>query len=137
MKKIFGILFTMTFLTVFTACRTTDVGSKSFIDVTWNIVEVDGSVITEFDQQPSITFTADGQYHGNSSVNNFFGGYQHKGNTLQLSEGGVTRKMGRSMQTEMNILKALNAAASINVEGDSAVILNASGVAVMKLRRQP
>lgn len=135
MKKILCILFTMTCLTVFTACRTTDVGGSAFTDVTWNIVEVDGSAVAEFDEQPCITFTSDGRYHGNSSVNNFFGEYRQKGKSLQLSEGGMTRKMGRSMQTETNIMQALSATASIRVEGDSAVIFNAAGDAVMKLRR--
>ena len=101
----------------------------------WHIVEANGTSTLTAEKQPVIAFDADGKYHGNASVNQFFGNYTLKGSRLTLSEAGMTRMLGPNMEVEDAIVKALGSTAEIRVAGDSAFIRNASGETVMKLLR--
>lgn len=135
MKKLFSILFTVVLAGVFAACRTQDVASQALTVTTWNIVEVNGKAVADVDKQPCITFGADGRYYGNASVNNFFGEYTLKGNGLQLSEGGMTRMMGRSMEVEDQIVRTFPEVRKFSVNGNQATICDGNGKALLKLQK--
>lgn len=83
----------------------------------------------------TISFTSDGKINGCATVNSFFGSYELKGNALSLSQIGMTRMMGPSMDIEDAITQALNQTKSIEVKGNAATIYDKDKKAIMTLRK--
>lgn len=135
MKKLFSIIIPIVCTVFLSACRSCDVAVQGITSETWNIVEVKGKVISEYDQQPFIMFAEDGRYNGNASVNNFFGEYTIKGESISFSDAGMTRKMGRSMQTETEIMQALFGARKIKVSGNDVTLSDENGKELLKLSK--
>ncbi len=101
----------------------------------WAITEACGVSTAKGMNPAEITFE-NGKMHGCTSINNFFGGYKLSGNKLQLTDVGMTRMMGHPIEVEDAVTQALNSAATVSVSGDSATIFDASGKAVMHLKRK-
>lgn len=102
----------------------------------WDITEACGTSTAQGEKQAEITFADGGKVNGNASVNTFFGNYTLSGQQLKLDGIGMTRMMGQNMEVERAVTKALNAAATISVSGNTATVADASGTVVMRLTRK-
>ena len=102
----------------------------------WDITEACGTSTAQGEKQAEITFADGGKVNGNASVNSFFGSYTLSGQKLQLSGIGMTRMMGQSMDVERAVTNALNTAATVSVNGNTATVADASGTVVMRLTRK-
>ena len=68
----------------------------------------------------------------------FFGEYSVvvEGDSLKLSNIGMTRMMGPTMEIEDAIVKALGSYSTVNVSDSTAVMLDEKGEEVLKLRKK-
>lgn len=103
----------------------------------WTITEASGTPVEEGFEKPVINFGDNGEMNGNTSINNFFGGYAVKGDKISFSAVGVTKMAGPTGETERAVLDALNEVEKVKVENDSTIVLCTSdGTVAMKLVRQ-
>ena len=130
MKKVLGFLFAAM---IMVACST---HSAVNVDGEWVITNVNGKSTEGGDRQAEIMFDGKGKVNGNASVNSFFGSYSVEGASLKFGPMGMTRMMGGSMEIEDAITKALGEVATVKVDGDKAVIMDAQGNEVMQLERK-
>lgn len=122
--------------TLAAACGTAKSNVAEQLTGEWAIENALG-VSTENAETPAfINFEKGGKLNGNASVNTFFGDYKLDGNKLKLGNIGMTRMMGASMEIEDAVTAALNKTASVEINGDSAVILDAEGAQVLVLVRK-
>ena len=106
------------------------------VDGEWVITNVNGKSTEGGERQAEIMFDGKGKVNGNASVNSFFGSYSVEGDSLKFGPMGMTRMMGGSMEIEDAITKALGEVATVKVDGDKAVIMDAQGNEVMQLERK-
>lgn len=132
MKKIFSILI-VAVLMVMGSCATQ---KSAKLDGEWLITNACGVNTQGGDSDAFIKFDGNGKVNGNATVNSFFGSYTTNGNSLTFGTVGMTRMMGRSMEMEDAITKALNSTATVKVEEDNATIYDKDGNAVMNLKRK-
>ncbi|MGN0229435.1 MAG: META domain-containing protein [Muribaculaceae bacterium] len=130
MKKVLGFLFAAM---IMVACST---HSAVNVDGEWVITNVNGKSTEGGDRQAEIMFDGKGKVNGNASVNSFFGSYSIEGDSLKFGPMGMTRMMGGSMEIEDAITKALGEVATVKIDGDKAVIMDAQGNEVMQLERK-
>ena len=130
MKKVLGFLFAAM---IMVACST---HSAVNVDGEWVITNVNGKSTEGGERQAEIMFDGKGKVNGNASVNSFFGSYSIEGDSLKFGPMGMTRMMGGSMEIEDAITKALGEVATVKVDGDKAVIMDAQGNEVMQLERK-
>ena len=130
MKKVLGFLFAAM---IMVACST---HSAVNVDGEWVITNVNGKSTEGGERQAEIMFDGKGKVNGNASVNSFFGSYSVEGDSLKFGPMGMTRMMGGSMEIEDAITKALGEVATVKVDGDKAVIMDAQGNEVMQLERK-
>lgn len=99
----------------------------------WNITEAYGSSTESAADTAYIEFTEQG-VSGNTGANNFMGNYANEGTSLTFADISTT-KMGAGpyRETEQSVLNALNAAQSVKVSGDTAIVADGDGNVVMKL----
>ena len=102
----------------------------------WNIESANGQGTAEGEKQAFITFGRNGEVNGCSSVNSFFGSYTLDGKKMQLSNLGMTRMMGPSMDIEDAVVKALGESVTIKVNEKSASVLDKNGKVVMELKKK-
>ncbi len=105
------------------------------VNGSWAITEACGVSTAKGMSPAEITFEGN-KVHGCTSINNFFGDYKLSGNKIQLTNVGMTRMMGHPIEVEDAVTQALNSAATVSVNGDSATISDASGKVVMHLKRK-
>ncbi|GEM_PF-426371 len=108
------------------------------IDLTgkWAIESAMG-VSTENAENPAfISFEDKGRIHGNASVNIFNGEYKLDGQRLSLTNIGMTRMMGASMEIEDAITEAINQVASVATADGRAYFFNAKNDTIMKLVKE-
>ena len=124
-------------MTAASSC-TASKGANAAADIkgSWNITEACGISTAKGDSQAEITFADGGKVNGNASVNTFFGSYTLNGQKLQLSNMGMTRMMGQSMDIERAVTKARDTAATVSISGSTATVTDASGTVVMRLTRK-
>ncbi len=125
-----GILFFLS------ACKSNNGLSVTSIQGAWNILTACGVSTVSGENQAFISFEASGKMNGNASVNNFFGSYKYNGTKLELSNIGMTRMLGASMQVEKAVTAALNAVATIKVKGNEATVYDAQGKEIMTLQKK-
>ncbi len=123
-------------LMALSACKSNKEISGVQIVGTWNILTASGMNTDAGENQAFISFGTDGKMSGNASVNSFFGSYKCSGNKLQLSNIGMTRMLGPSMNIERAVTSALNAVSAIRINGNSATVYDSSGKEIMTLRRR-
>lgn len=123
-------------LMVLSACKSNKEIPGVQIMGVWNILTASGMNTDAGENQAFISFGADGKMSGNASVNSFFGSYKCSGNKLQLSNIGMTRMLGSSMNIERAVTSALNAVSAIQINGNSATVYDSSGKEIMTLKRQ-
>ena len=102
----------------------------------WDILTASGISTDAGEKRAFISFDSEGKMSGNASVNSFFGSYKCTGNKLELSNIGMTRMLGSSMNVERAITAALNAVSTIRVNGNAAAMYDSSGKEIMTLKRQ-
>lgn len=119
---------------IMTSCVTNKTATPS-ITGKWIISNAYG-VSTEGGMETAyIAFSDSGKVSGSASINHFFGSYSQDGENVKLSNIGLTQMMGAHIEIEDAVVKALNNMSSISVNGDSAVVKNAQGEAVMTMTR--
>ena len=123
-------------LLILFACKSNKEISGIQIKGTWNILTASGISTDAGEKQAFITFDAGGKMSGNASVNSFFGSYKCTGNKLELSNIGMTRMLGSSMNVERAITAALNAVSTIRINGSTAAMYDSSGKEIMTLKRK-
>ncbi len=104
----------------------------------WLITEANDVETAKYEDEASVTFTADGKANGRAVVNGFFGDYALDGTSIQFDHIGATKMMGpeEEMQAESAILQAINDAKSVSVDGDKATVYDNKGKVVMTLKRK-
>lgn len=136
MKK--TLLTAFAVCTVFVSCSTDKTTSSDVtIDLQgqWTIVKACGIATDKAEQTPFISFTDSGTVNGYASVNNFFGNYTAKGDSLSFDKMGMTMMAGPDMDIEAAIVQALNDSKTMAVQGDTLLVKNAEGKTVMALLR--
>lgn len=136
MKK--TLLAALAVCTVLGSCNTRKTtGSDITIDLSgkWTIVKAGDIATDKAEQTPFINFTDSGTVTGYASVNNFFGSYTAKGDSLSFDNMGMTMMAGPDMDIEMAIVQALNDSKTIAVQGDTILVKDAEGKTVMTLLR--
>ncbi len=103
---------------------------------TWIIERAIDTSTEGADQEPFITFSADGRMNGNASVNSFFGNYTSSQARLHIDNVGMTRRLGASMQVEQAITEAINRLAAASVSGQRAYLFSEEGDTLLWLRRK-
>lgn len=124
--------------TLFSACSTCkNVASQDSIYGDWQIETAMDKSTQNGDQPATISFGSDGRVNGCATVNSFFGDYKttNKGK-LTFSTVGMTRMMGQSMDIESAICDALDKTSTIEVKGNTAIIYDKQGKAVMVLKKK-
>ena len=107
----------------------------------WNIVKVYGDTLsTDLEMRPSVKLDiADGRISGNSGCNRITGELRSDetvGNSISFHSVAATRMMCPDMETEKNILSALNNVRTYGIlENGNLVFFTAGGAAVLELRR--
>lgn len=99
----------------------------------WNITEAYGSSTDNAADTAYIEFNEQG-VSGNTGANNFMGNYTNEDTSLTFADISTT-KMGAGpyRETEQSVLNALNAAQSVKISGDTAIVADGDGNVVMKL----
>lgn len=107
----------------------------------WDIVKVYGDTLsTDLEVRPGVKFDiADGRISGNSGCNRITGELRSDEtveNSISFHGVAATRMMCPDMETEKNILSALNNVRTYGIlENGNLVFFTAGGVAVLELRR--
>lgn len=138
MKKFFAMLMAAP---MFFACTSSkvSVNAGDALLGDWQVVSAYGVNAAGAEKQPMISFQDSGKVVGNAGVNSFFGSYSLKGDTaLSFENMGMTRMMGSpaSMEVENAVKKALNASASIKVEGDVITLFDAEGNEALQMKKK-
>ena len=101
--------------------------SVNDINGKWNITKVEGAVVEVADKTPFISFNvAENAVHGNGGCNIINGSFsQEEGNPSSLKFGQMISTMmaGPGMETERNVLSAMNKVASFVVNEDETLSL--------------
>ncbi len=99
----------------------------------WNIAEAYGNSTASAADTAYIEFTEQG-VSGCTGANNFMGNYSNEGTSLTFADINTT-KMGAGpyRETEQSVLNALDAAQSVKISGDTAIVTDGEGNVVMKL----
>lgn len=132
MKKIVTIVISMLALTGCTSQKSIE---KQDITGEWAIQKAMGISTLKGENPAFINFDKNGKMNGNTSVNLFSGEYKLDGQKLTLSQIGMTRRMGESMEIEDSITRALNAVASMKAENGKLYIFNAKKDTIMVLSK--
>lgn len=132
MKKVF---FALASILALTGC-----GQKNSKDIdlvgTWAIEQAMGVSTEKAENHAFISFDKEGKVNGNASVNLFFGDYELKGEKLTLSNIGMTKMMGASMEVEDAITDAINTTASIKAKGGKVLVMDSKKKTVMILSKE-
>lgn len=101
--------------------------SVNDINGKWNITKVEGAAVEVADKTPFISFNvAENAVHGNGGCNIINGSFsQEEGNPSSLKFGQMISTMmaGPGMETERNVLSAMNKVASFVVNEDGTLSL--------------
>ena len=101
--------------------------SVNDINGKWNITKVEGAAVEVADKTPFISFNvAENAVHGNGGCNIINGSFsQEEGNPSSLKFGQMISTMmaGPGMETERNVLSAMNKVASFVVNEDETLSL--------------
>lgn len=131
-----AILFSAIALTSCVNNKKTEMNTEKLdITGTWAIETAMGMSTASAENPTLITFDENGQINGCASVNTFMGEYKLEGEALTLSNIGMTRMLGASMDIEDAVVKAINSVASIKVEEAKAYVLSADNDTVLVLNR--
>lgn len=111
------------------------------LDGTWQIMTVNGTEIGKTEKTPQLTFDlAEKKVYGNASCNTINGGFSQeegKSSSLQFTQMISTMMACPDMETERNILGALNKVRSFEVKEDGTVaLLGEDGTELLTLQKQ-
>lgn len=138
MKKLFTIVMVCALLSSCGSDEKKVEGNVGNIKGDWLIEEAMGKSTSGGEKEAFISFGEDGKFNGNTTVNSFFGEYSVvvEGDSLKLSNIGMTRMVGPTMEIEDAIVKALGSYSTVNVSDSTAVMLDEKGEEVLKLRKK-
>jgi len=96
----------------------------------WLVIKIKDK--TTFDRNPVITLTSSqGQIHGSTSCNKFFGNVDFQNNNFKVNTIGSTKMMCQSMETEQLFLNILNEVIHYKIENDQLKLMTADKTVVM------
>lgn len=104
----------------------------------WAVESIDGAPVVK-GSKPTLLFGADGRVSGNSSCNQFTGGFSLTGENLSMTQPAGTMMMcvaDALMKQEAVFLKMLRDVNTFAIEGDALVLTTADGRA-LRARRAP
>lgn len=102
----------------------------------WTIVKAGDMTTDKVEQKPFINFTDSGMVNGFAAVNNFFGNYTVKEDSISFDHMGMTMMAGPDMDIETAIIKAFNDGKTVNLKGNTLQIMDASGKTLMTMERE-
>ncbi len=111
-------------------------GTTPVIAGKWYISDAYGTSTANGMETAYISFGEGGEMNGNASINNFFGSYSQDGDELILTNIGLTQMMGPNIEIEDAVVRAINNLKTINVSGDTAIVKDGKGEAIMTLVRE-
>ncbi len=127
MKKIFSAIV-MALLVM--GCSST---KEMSIVGTWHINDANGVSTEKGEEEAFIVFSAANEINGSTSVNSFFGKYKYASENLSLSDMGMTKRMGASMDVEDAVVQGLNSVKQCKISGNEATFFDESGKEIMHL----
>jgi putative lipoprotein len=106
----------------------------ALVGPTWVAEDIRNGGVMDY-LQSHVIFTADGQAHGSGGCNNFTGRYTLDGATLQLGPLATTNKACPTaiMNQEASFHEALGQTRGYRFENELLFLLDAQGIAVMRL----
>jgi heat shock protein HslJ len=117
-----------------TACG--DDGGQALEGTKWvlSAYAVDGTMKDALVTATTDATFADGQVSGNAGINQYNGPYEVDGDRLSVGPLASTKMAGDEMimEQEAAFLMALEAAASYEIDGDTLIIMDSSGAAVLE-----
>lgn len=88
---------------------------------------------SDFERNPTITLTlSQGQIHGSTSCNKFFGNVDLENNSFKVNTIGATKMMCADMGTEQLFLETLGEIVSYKIENDILKLMSANKTVVME-----
>ncbi len=102
----------------------------------WAIERAAGTETAGSEEETWISFSDDGRINGCAGVNLFFGEYSLDGSQLSLSNVGMTRKLGASMDVERAVTDAINTLKTVSVARDRAFCFSEEGDTLLWLVRK-
>lgn len=132
MKK---IIMALAAVLILAACSSKNNTTKANLTGKWAIQEAMGVSTSSADTKPYISFEKDGTLNGNASVNLFNGSYKLSGSKLTISNVGMTKMMGASMEVEDAVTDAINNVASIQIKDGKVLVLDSKGKTIMVLSK--
>ncbi len=135
MKKIVMMLMCASLFFSCDSAKKVSEGSKELMGTEWKIVKANGQAV-EMGEEGQPTFALnEKEVYGATGCNNYFGAYNLEGEKLSFAQMGATQRMCVNMETEKNILLALEQVSTFKVESDKAYLYDAAGVCVMELAK--
>ncbi len=137
-KTLFAALALCAALGSCDTCNNTKCNSTEDITGKWLIVSAGDLATDKAEQVPFINFTDSGTVNGYTAVNNFFGNYATKGDSISFSHIGVTFMMGldSEMDIETAVVHALNNGKTIEMEETTLLVKDTDGKTLMTLERE-
>ncbi|MBQ8593633.1 MAG: META domain-containing protein [Bacteroidaceae bacterium] len=121
--------------TLIASCTSTKQTSTLSLNGKWDITSVNGKQLT--DKGAYILFSDNNQMSGYSGCNRMMGTYtsDNKKSILQFSQVGCTRMMCKDMQTEQDILNALEKSKTYQINGNELTLNDSIGQQLMTITR--
>ncbi|ROS05820.1 heat shock protein HslJ [Sinobacterium caligoides] len=115
----------------------TDMMSSDSLVGKWDISSINNEAVNE-DSKAYIEFGKDGKVHGNSSCNNFTGGFDIAKMGLDFGPIAGTRKLcdNAANLQETKLLQALPKVSDYGIEDGGLVLKDAEGNTLVKAQRQ-
>ncbi len=130
-----GLVLCCGLLMAATACGGDD-GGRALEGTKWVLTSyaVDGTMKDALVTAATDATFADGQVSGNAGINQYNGPYELDGDDLSVGPLASTKMAGDAMvmEQEAAFLAALEAAASFEIDGDTLIIMDSSGAAVLE-----
>jgi heat shock protein HslJ len=141
MNRLFlGALFAAATLGLSSCSSTQKTAQVNDLEGTWQIVKLNGKKLPSgMETKPYIIFnTKEGRIHGNAGCNIFNGKYQtRRGSSSNISfPNTITTMMScPDLETEQQIMEAINSVASFEKSGKGYIFLNKNGEKVLRISK--
>lgn len=112
-----------------------EANNTSLLNTQWTILEVMGTPVPQTSEKvPFIVFESDGNYHGYSGCNRFFGSYFVQKKKISFKYSGSTKMLCADMDTEKIVLNAFKSEIHhFLIEGNVMSLYTHDGTLVAKM----
>lgn len=104
----------------------------------WKVLTINGNELPNTTNEPVLNINADKTFYGVTGINRISGEYNLTGNAIQFSDGPMTKMSGdpESMEVEINYIKAISSAKTVENNNGNLILKDADGKEVMKLGKK-